>query len=132
MESTFHFWKLQIRAAIPCLWKRKLTGPAQKDLTNKPTIYTTEGDPIHINGKSSKFIYYLLTKSISQAITSQIRWNDIFPINNEDASTYWSDVYRRPYKTPKITYLLGQFICSMTSQNNGPFFLSQSGTFSDF
>lgn len=96
---------LQIRAALPCRWKRKLINPAQQDLTSKPTIYTAEGDPISVIGKSSKTIYYLLVKFRSQAVTSQIRWNDIFLVDALDLSDYWSDIYKRPYKTARDTKL---------------------------
>lgn len=96
---------LQIRAALPCLWKRKLTAAAQQDLTCKPTIYSADGDPVPILGKSSKFTYYLLIRFKSQAITSQRRWNEIFPINEADLSDYWADIYKRPYKTARNTKL---------------------------
>lgn len=96
---------LQIRSAIPCLWKRKLMGSAQQNLTTKPVIYTTEREPVSPVGTSTRSIYYLLVKFLGQAPTSQARWNDIFPVNETGLSEHWSNIYKRPYKAVRDTKL---------------------------
>lgn len=96
---------LQIRSAIPCLWKRKLINAAQQELICKPSFYTKEGDNMIIIGKSSKSIYYALIKLTSSVVTSQLRWNDIFPINEVDQQALWSAIYTAPYKTARDTKL---------------------------
>lgn len=96
---------LQMRSAIPCLWKRKLTGQAQDNLTVKPTIYNAEKEPIPIVGKSSKTLYYTLVKFLKPNITSQIRWNEVFPIGDLERQDYWKDIYKIPYISARDTKL---------------------------
>lgn len=96
---------LQIRSAIPCLWKRKLMGPAQQEMVSKPDIYTAEGESVSIIGKSSKSIYCLLIRFLNQPVTSQVRWNDLFPMNDADVPEYWqtsTDSRTRQLATPSF------------------------------
>lgn len=98
---------LQIRSAIPSSWKRKLTSPAKQDLQSKPTISTGKGnsDSMAIMGKPSKFIYYAIVKLMKPTVTSQVKWNDLFPMERAQAEEYWSEVYKRPYKVARDTKL---------------------------
>lgn len=96
---------LQLRSAIPCSWKRKLTSVAQQELVDRPAFYTEEGKPVSVTGKSLKSIYYLLVKFIKLAITAQLRWNDIFPVHKTDPQAHWSNIYKPPYKAACDTKL---------------------------
>lgn len=88
---------LQIRSALPCTWKRRLTPTERQELQIRPTIYNTQGEPMPLTGKSSRFIYYTLVKYLKPNITSQARWNELFPVNNDQQQEYWSNIYRCLY-----------------------------------
>lgn len=96
---------LQLRSAIPCQWKRKLISPARQEINDKPFFYNVEDDPTPVIGKSSKFVYYTLVKFLKPTITSQVRWNEIFPINDQDQHEYWTSIYKLPYKSARDTKL---------------------------
>lgn len=96
---------LQIRMALPCRWKRLIQSPANPQLQNKPYITTTEGDPMAVTAKSSKDIYRLLIKYSLPAITSQARWNDVFPVDTTNMKEYWATIYKAPYKSVRDTKL---------------------------
>lgn len=81
---------LQLRSAIPTLWKRKIIHPATGELEVKPSISTVEGRPIGINAKSSKVIYHTLVQFLKPSLSSQQKWNDVFPVDPIDDQEYWS------------------------------------------
>lgn len=103
--STSFLELLQIRSAIPCRWKRKLIGPASEHMVIKPTIYNTEKEPLPIVGKSSKVLYYTLVKFLRPIVTSQTRWNQIFPVSDLDRHEYWKQIYKIPYFSVRDTKL---------------------------
>lgn len=78
---------------------------ARQNLQNKPSFYDAEENPTLLLSKSSKSIYYILVKLKKQAVTSQSRWKELFPTNNPDQHTLWSNIYRNPYKTARDTKL---------------------------
>lgn len=94
---------LQIRTAILCLWKRMIQNPAKTDLQTKPTITTYAGDHTSIIGTSSKKTYYTLIDHLKPPVTSQARWNEIFPVNARDTNKYWAAIYKNPYKSVRDT-----------------------------
>lgn len=96
---------LQIRSAIPISWKRKIVNPATQDLQVKPTILTDNDSSTTIIGKTSKVLYYALIKSMKPSVTSQRRWNEIFPIDPDNAEEFWANVYQSPYKAARDTKL---------------------------
>lgn len=103
--STSFLQALQIRSAIPPIWKRKLVSPANQDLRINPSIRTSDGLHMTVTGKSSKSIYYTIVKSLKPVVTSQTRWNDLFPLDQADLQDYWSSVYKNPYKVARDTIL---------------------------
>lgn len=100
---------LQIHSAIPCFWKRLIIGPAKEHRLNKPAITTAEGQALTIIGKPTKLLYYTLIKLLKPAITSQARWNELFPVGEDKRNEYWSEIYRMPYKTARDTKLQAFF-----------------------
>lgn len=38
-------------------------------------------------------------------ITSQRRWNEMFPVAEENAAQYWADIYKSPYQAARDTKL---------------------------
>lgn len=89
---------LQIRSAIPCTWKRKLVGPAAQRPALKPTIRSAEGLLVEVIGKLSRSLYSTLIKFLKPNITSQAKWNAIFPVAPELPKEYWANIYKMPYK----------------------------------
>lgn len=96
---------LQIRSAIPPLWKRKLVNAADPNIQPKPTIDTIDGDSISIAGMSTKSLYYALIRFLKPSITSQTKWNVLFPLDAAGANEYWSKAYQSPYKYSRDTKL---------------------------
>lgn len=96
---------LQIRAAIPCMWKRKIINELRREITPKPTISMVEDSTINILAKSSKTLYYTLLKLQKTTITSQLRWNEQFLQEEYRQHEYWSSIYTSPYKTALDTKL---------------------------
>lgn len=96
---------LQVRSAMPCLWKRKMVDLSPTEVSYKPLLYTVEGDSISVIGKSSKLIYYMLIKFRKPVVTSQTRWNDIFPVDPQERHDYWAGIYKAPYKAARETKL---------------------------
>lgn len=96
---------LQLRSAMPILWKRKIVSSANKDLSVKPAIHTIEGKPIYITTKSSKTIYYTIVRCLKPSISSQTKWNDVFPTDPQDRQEYWAFRYKSPYKAARDTKL---------------------------
>lgn len=58
-----------------------------------------------IPDKSSKAIYSALVKDLAPRITSQERWNEIFPVNPENSAEVWADIYKAPYQAARDTKL---------------------------
>lgn len=96
---------LQIRTAIPCKWKRKLDTPAQQNLDAKPSISTKDGLTLTVPDKSTKVLYSALIKELKPKITSQGKWNEIFPVDEMSADDYWTEVYKMPYLVARDTKL---------------------------
>lgn len=70
---------LQSRAAIPCGWKRKIVSPANRDISTNPSICTMRNQRLDVLNKSSKMLYSGLVKELMPRVTSQGKWNEIFP-----------------------------------------------------
>lgn len=96
---------LQIRSAIPSAWKRKISLCIHQELSQRPTIVTADSTITNVLGKSSKTLYYLLVKLLKPVVTSQLRWNELFPRDPQFQHEYWSAIYRTPYKCARDTKL---------------------------
>lgn len=96
---------LQVRSAIPCNWKKKILNPATQDLSSKITICTKEGLRLDIPDKTSKVLYSALVKELVPKVTSQGKWNEIFPRHETDANDYWAGIYKSPYQVTRDTKL---------------------------
>lgn len=96
---------LQIRSAIPCLWKRKIANLGRQEINPKPNIKTSGATIVSVTGKSSKTLYYSLIKRFNPTVTSQTRWNEMFPRHTEDQEEYWATIYKTPYKAARDTKL---------------------------
>lgn len=94
---------LQIRSAIPCSWKQKLIGPAIEDKTPTPLIISSEGVTMELLKQSSKSMSHILIKYLQTNVTSQARWNEIFPTGEPNRQDYWEEVYNIPYKSMRDT-----------------------------
>lgn len=62
---------LQIRMAIPCSWKRKITEPSMQDLTSTSTIAFADGSTVQLLKESSKSLYSILIKYLRTTVTTQ-------------------------------------------------------------
>lgn len=96
---------LQIRSAIPFLWRTKLLGQATQDLTIHPTIVGDNDQYLDLTKANSKKIYSLLILSKRPQVTSQRKWNLSFPVDDESLHDYWAAIYKRPYKNARDTKL---------------------------
>lgn len=97
---------LQIRAAIPCAWQRKIISPADNKIDGSPRIMSMEEQgSVKVIGKTSKFLYSNVIKSLKPRVTSQLRWSEMFPRDDNEKEEYWAAVYRNPYKSVRDTKL---------------------------
>lgn len=96
---------LQLRSAIPCKWKRLLLSSRKQDLILKPLIKAADGTVIQIPDVSAKRIYQAILPYKLPTVTSQGKWNQIYPVNQEDQKEHWKDVYTSPYKATRETKL---------------------------
>lgn len=96
---------LQIRTAIPWAWKRKIQSTAQPRMISKPNIKTKNNQTLEVLDRSAKVLYSALVQQLKPNVTSQGRWNELFPINEENRDEYWADIYKLPYKVARDTKL---------------------------
>lgn len=96
---------LQIRSAIPLQWKRKLLGTSTQNPTFSPSISDDEGSSLNILRQTSKQLYYAIIRFKKPLITSQRRWNEIFPIGEDTREEYWTENYKRSYLSARDTKL---------------------------
>lgn len=64
-----------------------------------------EGESTALTGNISRSNYYTMVKFLKPAITSQSRWNELFPRDEDKQQQYWSAIYRNPYKAVRDTKL---------------------------
>lgn len=96
---------LQLRSAIPPLWKRLIVQPAMPDLEVKPTIWTAKGDSINIINKSSKTTCRTLIQYLKPVVSSQLKWNEKFPVATQDIPEHWEKIYKSPCRVARGTKL---------------------------
>lgn len=88
---------LQLRSAIPCKWKRLLRSPRRQDLLAKPLIKSATGSVIQITEVPAKKIYAAILPFKIPKISSQSKWNALYPVNEMENKDYWKEVYSSPY-----------------------------------
>lgn len=95
----------QLRAAIPCTWKRLLINPKNKDQESKPKKKRILEAPLDISQASSKRIYNFLLLHKLPPIAFQRKWTEIFPdFQPEDnPPAFWKEIYTSPYRTTRDT-----------------------------
>lgn len=91
---------LQIRSAIPCKWKRLLRGPARGELNLKPSIKSPDGRVLQISDSSAKRIYSAILPFKLPAITSQAKWEAVYP-RDVNEHEFWEGVYTSPFRATK-------------------------------
>lgn len=96
---------LQIRSAIPTPWKRKLTSPSVQDFASPPSFHNHEGVSTNVLKQSSKQLYYTIILFKKPQVSSQMKWNDLFPIGQDVSQDYWTEIYKRPYQAGRDTKL---------------------------
>lgn len=104
MKSTF-IEVLQIRAIIPCKWKRLLTAPPDFDQHPLPTIKTVDKTQVEIHQASSKRLYSYFIQFKSPKITSQQKWEAALQIPQHDRQDFWTSAYSLPFKLVRETKL---------------------------
>lgn len=68
-----------------------------------PVIYSPDGTEVEILKKSSKFLYSILITYQTAPVTSQARWNEIFPVDPSNQQEHWTEIYRKPYQAMRDT-----------------------------
>lgn len=58
-----------------------------------------------VHNKSSKSFYLALVKELLPQVTSQRRWNEVFPVSEDNTAAYWADIYKLPYQVARDTKL---------------------------
>lgn len=97
---------LQIRSSIPFIWRRKLLNHAKEDIVINPSIFTFEDSSLQIHNLTSKRIYLSIVKMRKPLIiSSQKKWNETFPIGEEDLHNKWKEIYKSPYQVARDTKL---------------------------
>lgn len=96
---------LQLRSAIPCAWKRRISDTATQNSFRSPSISTSEGTSVNILKETSKQFYNVVVQFSKPLISSQMKWNDVFPIGEDSQQLYWEEIYRRPYTAARDTKL---------------------------
>lgn len=75
------------------------------ELISSPVIYSANGTVIAILKSTSKSLYSALLGYQRSPVTSQSRWNDIFPVDQEAQQEYWTGIYKSPYRAIRDTKL---------------------------
>lgn len=96
---------LQIRAILPCKWKRLLTTPANPDQSLIPTIQTKDKKQVPIHEASSKRLYSYFLQFKVPKITSQQKWETTFQLLIQDVNQFWNMAYTLPFKIVRETKL---------------------------
>lgn len=96
---------LQIRSAIPSPWKRLLANVSPPRLTYKPHILLTQQSDLDITQASAKRIYKALVLQKLPPISSQKKWNEVFPVQEDTWTEHWQPIYRRPFRSVRDTKL---------------------------
>lgn len=92
---------LQIRSAIPYTLRTKLNSPASTEMQVNPVIKTSNDLPAELLKLTSRKIYGLMIKAKKPSVSSQRKWNMMFPVAEETAHDYWKEIYRMPYRTAR-------------------------------
>lgn len=96
---------LQLRSAIPCKWKRLIQSKRTQDLIPKPSIKAADGTVLQIVDASAKRIYQAILPFKLPRVTSQGKWNEIYPTGEVNQKEKWEEVYTSPYKATRETKL---------------------------
>lgn len=99
---------LQLRSALPSHWKRLLQNVAPEQLTYKPLAKKGQQTEVDIERASSSKIYKALVSLRLPTVSSQVKWNTLFPLQemHEDSlQQHWRWIYRLPYRTARDTKL---------------------------
>lgn len=96
---------LQLRSAIPIQWKRKLIDTSAQEITCLPSFNDIEGTSQNILRQTSKQIYYLIIRFKKPAVSSQSKWNEVFPTGKDTRDEHWAEIYKRPYQSGRDTKL---------------------------
>lgn len=95
----------QIRSALPTAWKRKLTGSMIQDFAGTPSFHDSERTAINVLKQSSKQLYYAIILFKKPLVSSQMKWNEVFPVGEDVTQEYWTQIYKRPYQSGRDTKL---------------------------
>lgn len=96
---------LQIRAAIPCSWKRLLRSGRDSDAAPKPQIRAVDKALIDVSNATAKKIYLAIVHFKLPVVSSQAKWNEVFPLGEARQEEYWREVYTSPYHALRDTKL---------------------------
>lgn len=96
---------LQIRTAIPFSWRSKLLSHATQDLRVCPTMEATDNQQLDLIKTTSKKIYASLVRRKKPQVSSQNKWNTLFPVDEDSSHDYWAAIYKRPYRSARETKL---------------------------
>lgn len=96
---------LQLRTAIPVIWKRKIVSSRAQELVVSPTFKKHDSTPLNILKHTSKQLYYDIIRHKKPAVSSQSKWNENFSVTIETQNEYWAEIYKRPYMSGRDTKL---------------------------
>lgn len=103
-KSTF-IEVLQIRANLPCKWKRLLTTPANQEQFPTPTIKIADKTQVPIHEASAKRLYIYLIQYKLPKITSQHKWEAVLQPPKQNRNDFWTMAYTLPFKIVRETKL---------------------------
>lgn len=96
---------LQLRSAIPCKWKRLLLGARTPDLELNPLIKASDGSTLQILEAPAKRIYAAIIPFKLSKVTSQGKWNEIYPTEDANPKEYWKGIYTSAYRATRESKL---------------------------
>lgn len=96
---------LQIRSAIYCPWKRLLHSGRDPKAGSAPCIRTADKNLIDVSNATAKKIYAAIISFKLPMVSSQDKWNDVFPLGETNQEDYWKEVYTSSYHALRDTKL---------------------------
>lgn len=101
LNSTF-IEVLQIRAILPCKWKRLITTSTINDAP-LPTMELADKSQVNTHDASSKRLYSYFIEYKVTKVSSQLKWETVFHTPQQERDEFWNKGYSLPFKTVRET-----------------------------
>lgn len=80
-------------------------GATEQDFTTYPSFLDHDDTMVNITKQTSKQLYYTIIHFRKPSVSSQMKWNDVFPLGADACHDYWTEIYKRPYSSARDTKL---------------------------